>query len=71
MLGDSILVAPVLEPGATSWTVYLPKGEWIDACTGERAAAGVFARPTPIDDIPVFVRAQDWPTLRHVFEGHS
>ncbi|MDQ1545450.1 MAG: hypothetical protein QOH69_354 [Actinomycetota bacterium] len=71
MLGDSILVAPVLEPGATSWTVYLPEGEWVDAFTGEPAAAGVFARRTPIDEIPVFVRAQDWPTLRQVFEGHS
>jgi alpha-glucosidase (family GH31 glycosyl hydrolase) len=71
MLGDSILVAPVLEPGATSWTVYLPAGEWIDAFTGQRVAAGDYDRPTPIDEVPVFVRAADWPALRGIFEDES
>ena len=70
MLGDSILVAPVLEPDATSWRVYLPAGEWVDAFTGESVAAGVLERPTPIDELPVFVRAADWPSLSEVFEVH-
>jgi alpha-glucosidase (family GH31 glycosyl hydrolase) len=30
MLGDTILVAPVLREGATSRTVYLPTGTWSD-----------------------------------------
>ena len=68
MLGDSILVAPVLEPDASSWRVYLPAGEWVDAFTGESVAAGVHDRPTPIDELPVFVRVDDWPALRSIFD---
>ena len=26
-LGDDLLVAPVTEPGITSWRIYLPQGE--------------------------------------------
>lgn len=71
MLGDSVLVAPVLEPGATSWTVYLPAGQWIDAFTGKPVAAGEYDRPTPIDEVPVFVRAAEWGVLRAIFEDES
>jgi alpha-glucosidase (family GH31 glycosyl hydrolase) len=67
MLGADLLVAPVLEPGATTWHVYLPEGEWIDAFTGSRHGAGVLTRPTPIDELPVFVRAEAWERLRDVF----
>ena len=30
MFGDDLLVAPVLEPGATKRRVYFPKGRWVD-----------------------------------------
>ena len=30
LLGDDLLVAPVLEEGATSRSVYLPHGRWVD-----------------------------------------
>ena len=35
MLGDDLLVAPVLEAGVTSWPVLLPDGSWENAWTGE------------------------------------
>ena len=34
-LGDDIMVAPVVEPGARTWPIYLPRGEWVDAWSGE------------------------------------
>jgi alpha-glucosidase (family GH31 glycosyl hydrolase) len=69
MLGPDLLVAPVLEPGATEWTVYLPEGDWVDAFTGAAQTAGLVTRPTPIDEVPVYVRAAAWERLRPVFEG--
>jgi len=67
MLGPDLLVAPVLEPGATSWQVYLPEGDWIDAFTGVATPAGLVTRETAIDEIPVYVRAQAWDSMRAVF----
>lgn len=60
MFGPDILVAPVLEAGATSRAVYLPAGAtWYDAWTGEPRAggAGVWVG-APLERIPVFVREQ-------------
>ena len=46
MLGRTLLVAPIVEPGATVRQVYLPAGQWIDFFTGE-----IFAGPTRINRI--------------------
>jgi len=35
MLGDEILVAPVLDPGMTSVRAFFPKGKWTHLITGE------------------------------------
>jgi alpha-glucosidase len=35
MLGDEILVAPVLEPGQTAVRVFLPKGRWVHLLTSK------------------------------------
>lgn len=68
MLGADPLVAPVLEPGTEAWDVYLPAGDWVDAFTGKRETGGrVIRRPTPIDELPVYVCAAAWPAMRRVF----
>ena len=68
MLGDDLLIAPVLEPGVDSWEVYLPAGDWVDAFTGDAVSGGqVVSRAVPIDELPVYVRASAWRELRHVF----
>jgi alpha-glucosidase (family GH31 glycosyl hydrolase) len=68
MLGDDLLVSPVTSPGATSWPVYLPAGDWVDVWTGEPRAGGVtLERDTPIDLIPVYCRASAWPDLADTF----
>jgi 1,3-alpha-isomaltosidase len=70
MLGDDLLVVPVLSPGVREWQVYLPAGDWVDAFTGQPVAAGVQTRVVPIDELPVYVRASAWSRLASVF-GHE
>lgn len=57
LLGDDLLIAPVLEPGVAESSVYLPEGEWTDVWTAERISGGrTITVPTPLDRIPVFSR---------------
>jgi alpha-D-xyloside xylohydrolase len=59
-LGPSFLVAPVVEAGAVSRTVYLPAGEWVDYWSGTVLQGGTEVTvPAPLDGSgpPVFVRA--------------
>lgn len=68
MLGDDLLVAPVLQPGVESWPVYLPAGDWVDVWTAERHDGGRTVRvAAPIDRIPVFARADAPADLRALF----
>ena len=57
MFGPSLLVAPVVEQGATTREVYLPKGRWYDWYTGEIYEGGRYVTvPAPLDKTPLFVR---------------
>ncbi len=73
MLGLDLLVAPVLEAGATEWDVYLPAGEWIEARTGEATEGGrvVTADVSSRTSVPLFVRAAAWPALSAVLTGQG
>ncbi|QGZ39432.1 alpha-glucosidase/oligosaccharide 4-alpha-D-glucosyltransferase [Pseudoduganella flava] len=58
--GDSFLVAPITEAGATRKEVYFPtKGSaWFDFHTGERHKGGILETvPVTAERIPVYVRA--------------
>ncbi|HTB96294.1 MAG TPA: TIM-barrel domain-containing protein [Terracidiphilus sp.] len=56
--GDSILVAPVHEKGATQRDLYLPHGAWWDYWTSERVEGGKpITAPAPLDTMPLFVKA--------------
>jgi alpha-glucosidase len=60
MLGPDILVAPVLDEGATDRTVYLPEhgGGWFDFCDGRQFEGGqTITVPAPLGRLPVFVRS--------------
>jgi alpha-glucosidase (family GH31 glycosyl hydrolase) len=55
--GRSLLVAPVIEPGAQERTLYLPPGEWQDLWDGTLLEGGRWIkRPAPISLIPVYLR---------------
>jgi hypothetical protein len=58
LLGDDLLVAPVLERGATSRLVYLPAGRWRHVDTGCEIDGPKWHRcPAEIDQLPVFQRS--------------
>lgn len=58
LLGDDVLVAPVLAYGAREREVYLPSGvTWQDAWTGESYIGGSrLVAPAPLDRVPVYLR---------------
>jgi len=57
MFGDKYLVAPVMQPGARSRSVYLPQGKWQDVDTGVVYEGGqTVTVDAPIERMPVFER---------------
>ena len=73
MFGRDLLVAPVLWPDASSRTVYLPSGTWVDFWTGSQLAGG---RSRQVDvtlrSIPIYARAGafifEHPAVQHTGE---
>ena len=57
MLGPSLLIVPVVQPGGGT-RYYLPSGSWFNLWSGERIEGpAVFEKQIPLDFIPVFGRA--------------
>ncbi|WP_328724639.1 glycoside hydrolase family 31 protein [Streptomyces sp. NBC_00259] len=58
LLGDALLVAPVLEPGADRRAVRLPRGLWYDTVSGRAyEGPGQVLLDAPLSRIPVLARA--------------
>ncbi len=57
-LGDDVLVAPVVDEGATSRLVYFPAGDWVswDGATRVTGPAELMVA-APMGELPLFVRA--------------
>jgi len=67
LLGESLLVAPVVEEGATERRLYLPQGEWFHVFTGERYEGPSWLTvEAPIGSPPVFSRDRDRAELRAI-----
>ncbi len=57
LFGDYLLVAPVLTRGATSRSVLLPAGRWIDWWTGAvQAGGGTIMADAPLGTLPLFLQ---------------
>jgi len=57
--GSEVLVAPVMQKGATSRNVTFPQGTWVDYSEPTRKYAGntTIEYDAPLDKLPLFVRA--------------
>jgi alpha-glucosidase len=72
MLGPDLMAAPVLAPGLSARSVYLPRDRWFewdtDDCEGINGPGHVVAE-APIDRLPLFVRGgaiiPTWPPPLH------
>ncbi|HLP01945.1 MAG TPA: TIM-barrel domain-containing protein [Opitutaceae bacterium] len=57
MVGDALLVAPVLQAGQRVRDVYLPAGRWYDFWSGRPVEGGrLLGVEAPLDRLPLFVR---------------
>jgi alpha-glucosidase len=57
LLGNDLLIAPVVGPGVTGRQIYLPAGDWYDWHTGELVGGKRFLTVvTPLDWIPIYAR---------------
>ena len=58
MIGEDVLVAPILKPDVTRRLVYLPAGTWYDYWTNKKHTGGtMISVEAPLDTVPMFVRA--------------
>ncbi|MBB6497903.1 glycoside hydrolase family 31 protein [Pedobacter cryoconitis] len=71
--GDKILVCPILEQGAVSRTVYLPRGQWYNFWTHELLnGENEHLIDAPLEDMPIFIKAgaviPEYPVMQYVGE---
>ena len=66
LLGDDMLVAPVVREGANERTLWLPEGEWVYLWSGESFASGNLRIKAPLGKIPVFYRKES--AFKELFE---
>ena len=57
LVGDEILVAPVVYPKQVSRDIYFPPGTWKDHWTGESITGPITVKdyPAPLDTLPIFL----------------
>jgi alpha-glucosidase len=73
LVGESILVAPVVMQGARNRMVYLPEGNWIDYHTKEEITGGKFMIvEAPLDICPIYMKSgsiiPNYPVQNYVGE---
>ena len=56
LLGEDLLVAPVIKPLRKTWKVYLPDDDWVHLWTGENFTGGWHRIKAPLGQPPVYYR---------------
>ncbi|MFD1849072.1 glycoside hydrolase family 31 protein [Oceanobacillus bengalensis] len=57
MIGDNVVIAPILAPSVTDRAVYLPEGEWVEFSTGEvYEGSKTHLVHAELKDLPIFIR---------------
>ena len=57
MIGNDLLVGPMLKPDVSRRLVYLPKGAWYDYWTNKKYQGGtMISVDAPLETVPMFVR---------------
>jgi oligosaccharide 4-alpha-D-glucosyltransferase len=71
MFGDALLIAPVLEKGATKRRLYLPKGLWYNFwnSTEKRTGGDWIEVDVNAESIPVFVKAGSVIPMKPLFDN--
>ena len=68
--GDAFLVAPVTEPGVTSWPVQLPGGVWFDYFNSKRyEGSSKVDVPVTLNTIPVLVKAGSFVPMAELVQS--
>lgn len=57
MIGENVIVAPIMQPSQTVRAVYLPEGNWVNYFTNEVLVGGKHHLvEAPLDIMPIFVK---------------
>lgn len=58
LIGDSMMVAPVLQPGMVKRDVYIPQGRWMDTLNNKEVEASTWLRDfhVPLEQVAVFTK---------------
>jgi alpha-D-xyloside xylohydrolase len=75
LLGDGLMICPVVEAGATNRRVQLPQGTWHDFWTGQSwQGPGEIEYPAPLERLPILVRGGTilpmGPVLQSIPDDH-
>ena len=76
MLGDRLMLAPIVETGAASRRVVLPEGIWHDFWSGQSwQGPAEITYPAPLDKLPILVRGGAviplGPVMQHIPDDHQ
>jgi alpha-glucosidase (family GH31 glycosyl hydrolase) len=60
MVGEDLLVAPVVQPSIIARDIYIPRGRWRDRWTGQVYQGGQWLKnyPAPLEIMPLFERTK-------------